>query len=351
MDEDILHLLRDYVLPKLRVKDLQSLAHASQQLQSVVDSAAPSCWEAVAHASLPKGHPVLLREGTLIQQVHATNQSSCSHTHAVRSCSPHTSWTLKSGRQLLPDRVLLPIVQELTSLAAYNDSICRGRLTAHSLAACLGPSTHSLSRALVLPLLPSMHTVLVHRSDSLLLMRRPSQISTSPAPPAASTDAAHALPPVQPHSRSTVSSPDGSLVAGQGLGEECYFLARISQQPTPSVSCQSFAVPRSGLHVENMQISCLAFSPCSKMLAISCIYDCGDENEIFTQLSLVDDTGTLLAQCDPFLWGQDLDWNVADNQGFQWSPMVQPSLVCKGLRRRGAFKLLLLPCTSLMPCN
>ena len=222
-------------------------------------------------------------------------------------------------------------MQELISLAAYNNSICRGQLTAHSLAACLGPGAHSLSTALVLPLQPDMHAVLVHCSDSLRLMRCPSQTSASPAPPAASEDAAHAVPPVQPHSCSTVCSPDGSLVAGQGLGEECYFLARISQQPTSSVCYQSFAVPRSGLHVENMQISSLAFSPCNTVLAISCIYSCGDENEILTQVSLVDDTGALMAQCDPFLWGQDLDWNVADNQGFQWSPMVRPSLVHQGL--------------------
>ena len=68
------------MLPKLRVKDLQSLSHASKQLQSVVDGAAPSCWEAVAHASLPKGHPVLMRKGTPIQQVRAPSQSSSSHT-------------------------------------------------------------------------------------------------------------------------------------------------------------------------------------------------------------------------------------------------------------------------------
>ena len=81
LDQVILHLLSDRVLPKLRVADFQSLSSATKQLRSLVNSASPSSREAVAHASLPAGHSALMTRGTPIKQACAEQLQS--RTRAV----------------------------------------------------------------------------------------------------------------------------------------------------------------------------------------------------------------------------------------------------------------------------
>ena len=174
----------------------------------------------------------------------------------------------------------------------------------------------------VQPLPPAMDMLLANHKDSLE-MALPDVCPLRPGTvvvPFADIVACHDFPPrcLSPHD-SPVISPDGSLVAVQSEHDNKYVLARISTLPTPKLDCQICTAPdcTTNYDPQNMQISALRFSPCSRVLAITCHYDC--TLEVATQLHLVDETAATIAQSEAFVWGPDWD----DQNGFQWSPKVR----------------------------
>ena len=177
----------------------------------------------------------------------------------------------------------------------------------------------------VQPLQSAMDMLLVHHKDSLELALpdvcppRPGTIVV----PFADIVACHDFPPrcLSPH-HTPVISPDGSLVAVQCESDHQYILAKISTQPAPKMDCQICTAPAprtANYDPQGMQISALRFSPGSRVLAITCDYDC--TLEVTTQLHLVDDNAAVVAQSEAFIWGQGPDWN--NQNGFHWSPKVR----------------------------